>query len=201
MKEICKDTRKTCCDLYLGTDHVLLDKVIFEVLGSLERDTLTEVLKEIDSKLKDLDTKINFRTRMINLGKGEKIYKGYTLKNGNEFKTIVGGNGVDLTVSNEEIKFDIDFKDAPNRQDFDFRNIGQGIEVMESNTKIGDIFKANFRRIRSGDFSITKDSSESIVINYTNPDKVAIEELKNFTYTNYKEIVVNARKLANDKAK
>lgn len=199
MSKICKDNRKTCCDLYLGTDHVLLDKVIFKVLGSLERDTLTEVLKEIDTKLSEYDTKILFRTRLINIGSSEPIYKGYNLKNGHEFKTLKGTDKMIIKSTDTDVVIDVDFSTVPNKQDFNFTNIGSGVDILESSYKQGDVFNANFRKVRSNDLEVTTDSSKSLVVNYKSPDKESITELKNINFTSYVEIVRNAIKIANAK--
>lgn len=201
MSNICNDNRKVCCDLYLGTDHVLLDKVIFEVLGSLERDNLTSVLKEIDSKFKEYDTSILFRTRMINVGASVPVYKGYDFKNGHQFKTLKSKGPVSIKDLGNEIEIDVDLSNVPNRQDFEFLNVGSGIGILESSYKVGDKFHANFSTISSSDFVVSKDPSKTVLVNYTIPDKVSITELKTINFTEYVEIVRNAIVIANAKLK
>lgn len=197
MERICKDKREKCCELFIGTDNVLLDRAVFEVLDSLERDTLTEVLIDIDNKIKQYNTSLVFRTRMVNKGKGAEVYIGYNIKEGNTFRTLVGDELITIKEVGDEIKFNVDLSNVPNKQDFNFQNIGEGVEVLDNSYKNGDIFNASFRKIRSGDFSATVDSNKSVVINYTTPDREAISELKTFNFIDYVEIVRNARRLAN----
>lgn len=200
-QSLCEDKRKTCCDLYIGTDHVLLDPVTLEVLGSLERDSLTEVIKEIDSKIKDYDAMILYRTRMLNKGTGVPIYKGYNLKEGHIFSTLKGSQGVSIKAVADEVHIEMDFEKIPNRQDFNFRSVGTGVTVLDNSYKVGDVFHSEFRTIRSSDFDVKVDTSKTILVEYTKPDRDAIHELKTFNFLEYVEIVKNAWKLANDKLK
>lgn len=193
------DNKATCCDLYLGTDHVLLDQVNLGVLDLIERQTMTEVIAEIDRALHKLGFEIRLKTRMVNIGEGEEVYNGFRNSVGHEMKTLKGNEAIKIESKDGELRFSLDYESIPNYNEYVFNNLGKGIGVFEDGFKDGNKFVTNLRSILSKDFVVELTPQKEISITYTPEDRSAIEELRTFNYSDYPKIVDDAIAIANSK--
>lgn len=194
-KSTCKET-KTCCDLYLGTDYVLLDQVDLKVLDSLERDKLTKVILDIDTSIKDTRSDILFRTRFGNLGEGARVYRDYTFQRGNGLRTIKGSDSIKVTEEPEEIILEVIKSEDLT---LTMENVGSGEDILMGFDDSSLDLVAQFRRVRSEDLEVYTDAGGSLVVDFNVYDKTSLEELKNITLSNYSEFIETARRIQNAK--
>lgn len=141
----CNEIKNNCgCKSKVDLKCTFYDGSTLEPLHILNGMTGEEIVVIINNYLKDLILDLEPEPVVLqNVGTGAELYKGFSEERRHEIKTILEGEGIILTETDNSIEIKVSQEFIENVTRFNLENVGTGKEVYAG--KVGDSHL--FRRI------------------------------------------------------
>lgn len=155
---------KCGCKTKVDLKCTFYDGSTLEPLHILNGMTGEEIVVIINNYLKDLILDLQPEPTILkNVGTGAELYKGFSADIRHEIKTLLEGEGIILTETDNSIEIKVSQEFIENITRFNLENVGTGKEVYAG--KVGDSHR--FRRLISDDGSVTLNENPDGAIDFT----------------------------------